>query len=338
MSAQKRYFWLMTLRLYDSKHQQILVEKEYPTSYYDSQEEAVKETITYLNTFMGRGYYKEIYFDGVHIGIGNVRLAQQVVLGFESDFETIEMHFTFKGKSTACTSQFNQDVSFGAHSHNIIYTNGLSGIMQWESEDFHLCEINLRPEFFKRFLPKDHQLFDRFRQAVESGKSTLLHPEHYSINHQMYQVLDQIIQCDKKGIFKRLFLEAKVIELLLLQLEQFYGESPYQGSLKKQDIDKIYAVRDYMLQNLDCTYSLVDLAHHVGTNEFVLKKGFKELFGTTVISFWTNEKMEHAKKLLVEKELNISEISDSIGYKNQRHFATAFKKKYGVSPSTWAKQ
>lgn len=327
----------MTLRLYDIKHQHTLVEKEYPTSFFDLQEEAVKESITHLDSFMGRGYYKEMYFDGVHIGIGNVRLAQKVVLGFESDFETIEMHFTLKGKSTARTSQFDQNISFGAHSHNILYTNGLGGQMQWESEDFHLCEINLRPEFFKRFLPKDHQLFDRFRQAVEGGKSSLLHPEHYAINHQMYQILDQIIHCEKKGIFKRLFLEAKVIELLLLQLEQFYGESPYQGSLKKQDIDKIYAVRDYMLQNLDRTYSLVDLAHHVGTNEFVLKKGFKELFGTTVISFWAHEKMERAKQLLADKELNISEISDAIGYKNQRHFATAFKKKYGVSPSAWAK-
>lgn len=103
---------------------------------------------------MGRGYYKEVYFDGVHIGIGNVRLAQKVVLGFESDFETIEMHFTFKGKSTARTSQFDQKVSFDAHSHNILYTNGLGGEMQWESEDFHLCEINLSQNSLSVFYPK----------------------------------------------------------------------------------------------------------------------------------------------------------------------------------------
>ncbi|WP_353120464.1 AraC family transcriptional regulator [Myroides odoratus] len=323
----------MTLRLYDIKHKHTIVEKEYPTSFFELEGGAVQESVTYLDSFMGRGYYKELYFDGVHIGIGNVKLAQKVLLGFESDFETIEMHFTMKGKSTARTSQFDQPVCFEAHSHNILYTNGLGGHMQWESEDFHLCEINLRPEFFKRFLPHDHHLFDRFRNAVEQGKSSLLHPEHYPINHQMYEILHQIIYCDKQGIFKRLFLEAKVIELLLLQLEQFYGESPYQGSLKKQEIDKIYAVRDFMLQNLDSTYSLVDLAHRVGTNEFILKKGFKELFGTTVISFWTHEKMEHAKTLLADQTLNISEISDRIGYKNQRHFSTAFKKKYGVSPS-----
>ncbi|WP_262491739.1 AraC family transcriptional regulator [Myroides odoratimimus] len=38
-------------------------------------------------------------------------------------------------------------------------------------------------------------------------------------------------------------------------------------------------------------------------------------------------------KLLTAQELHIAEISDLIGYKNPRHFSSAFKKKYGVSPS-----
>jgi len=258
-------------------------------------------------------------------------------LGFESDFETIEMHFTLKGKSTAKTSQFDQNIIFDAHSHNILYTNGLGGRMHWENSPFQLCEINLSLDFFKRFLPHDHPLFFQFRNAIETGKSSLLKKYHHQISHQMYQILDQIIHCDKEGVFKRMFLEAKVIELLVLQLEQFQEELPYQGSLKRQDIDKIYAVRDFMLQNLDGSFALIDLAHQVGTNEFILKKGFKEIFGTTVFSFWAHEKMEYAKQLLAEEVFNINEVSDRIGYKNQRHFSTAFKKKYGVSPSQWSK-
>ncbi|WP_413511824.1 helix-turn-helix transcriptional regulator [Myroides odoratus] len=324
----------MTVRLYDSKHKYLLVEKEYPTDLFETKKDVVKESTTYLNSFIGQGTYKEIYFDGVHIGFGDVRLANKLVLGFESDFETIEMHFTMKGRSTAHTSQFDKSISFHAHSHNILYTNGIGGQMQWENEPFQLCEINLSPSFFTRFLPSDNQFFDKFRNAIEKGQSSLLQPQHYRINHQMYQLIEQIITCDKKGIFKRLFLEAKVIELLLLQLEQFYEELPYQGSLKKQDIDKIYAVKDFMIQNLDSTSSLADLAHQVGTNEFILKKGFKELFGTTVFNFWAHEKMEYAKQLLTTQMLHISEVSDCIGYKNQRHFSTAFKKKYGISPSS----
>ncbi|WP_255493747.1 AraC family transcriptional regulator [Myroides sp. WP-1] len=325
----------MTLRLYDSKHKQTLVEKEYPSTYFDLGKDGIKEHTTYLNSFLGRGFYKEIYFDGIHIGFGDMQLAHKLLLGFDSNFETIEMHFTLQGKSTAYTSQFDRNISFNAHAHNLLYTNGLGGKMEWEHACFQQVEINLRPEYFAKFTPTDHPLFDQFRNAIAKGKSSLLHPEHYQINHQMYQIIEQIIHCDKKGIFKRLFLEAKVIELLLLQFEQFCDKLPYQGSLKQHDIDKIHAVRQYILQHLDSHYSLLDLAHIVGTNEFILKKGFKELFGTTVFSFWAHAKMEHAVHLLREGVLNISEISDQIGYKNQRHFATAFKKKYGVSPSQY---
>ena len=327
----------MHLRLYDIEYKHIIVDKEYPTSFLDIEKEGVKEQITYLDSMFGRGYYKEIYFDGVHIGLGDMQLARAVHLGFESDFETVEMHFTLKGKSTARTSQFDQSVSFEAHAHNILYTNGIQGQMQWDHSPFLQCEINLRLDYFKRIIPENHPLFDCFRNAIEKGKSSLLNPINHQINHQMYQLLDQIIHCDKQGVFKRLYLEAKVIELLLLQFEQFYENSPYRGSLKQPDIDKIYAVRDYMLQHLDSSHSLVDLAHHVGTNEFTLKKGFKELFGTTVFAFWTHAKMEYAKQLLSEQVLNINEISDRVGYKNQRHFSTAFKKKYGLSPRLFSK-
>ncbi|MEE9362234.1 MAG: helix-turn-helix domain-containing protein [Cellulophaga sp.] len=43
--------------------------------------------------------------------------------------------------------------------------------------------------------------------------------------------------------------------------------------------------------------------------------------------------MEEAKKMLLEQNLSINEISDRIGYKNPQHFSTAFKRKFGMIPS-----
>lgn len=149
----------------------------------------------------------------------------------------------------------------------------------------------------------------------------------------MFQIIQDIINCERKGLFKKMFLEAKVIELLLLQLEQIYDNTIANSLIKKSEVEKIYAVRDYILDNLTQNCSLIDLAHKVGTNEFTLKKGFKELFGTTVFGFWNDAKMEEARKMLRTKELSIGEIADVIGYKNPQHFTAAFKRKYGVVPS-----
>jgi len=116
-------------------------------------------------------------------------------------------------------------------------------------------------------------------------------------------------------------------------LEQLNEAKSTSTSLKKSDIDKIYAVREYLLENLDTTCSLMNLALHVGTNEFTLKKGFKELFGTTVFGFWNDAKMEQAKTMLTEQQMTVGEVSYHTGYKDQRHFSAAFKRKYGLLPS-----
>lgn len=322
----------MTLKLYDNDLSSILIEKEYP-DYFLSTEGGIIDSTTYLEHPFGRGEYKEIYFDGVHIAFGSASLSSRILLHFESDFETIEMHFALNGKSVATPEKLNKSFSFDTHHHNIIYANGMCGKMQWECGDFQIFEINLSPEFFKKFLPQDSALFDKFRNAIEKGNSGLLSNDNSHISHQMYQIIDEIVNCNRQGIFKRMFLEAKVIELLLLQFEQFSAPLIFNTTLKKSDIDKIYAVREFIIGNLTSACSLIDLAHNVGTNEFTLKKGFKELFGTSVFAFWNDTKMEEAKLLLTEQNMNINEVSYAIGYKNQRHFSTAFKKKYGILPS-----
>jgi len=286
-----------------------------------------------LKQYFGNGFYKEILFDGVHIGFGNTILRKNVLLSFESDFETVEMHFTLKGKSAAATDKFENTVRFASNQHNILYANKICGDMEWEGEHFQLCEVNLEPNFFKKFIPDDESLFDTFRNAIDKGRSGVLGRNNNPITHQMHQIVHEITNCERQGIFKRMFLEAKIIELLLLQLEQFSDGSVSNLSIKKTDVDKMYAVREFILQNLDANSSLIDLAHRVGTNEFILKKGFKEIFGTSVFAFWNDTKMDQAKRLLTEQGMNVGEVSQFIGYKNQRHFSAAFKRKYGILPS-----
>ena len=98
-------------------------------------------------------------------------------------------------------------------------------------------------------------------------------------------------------------------------------------------MDKMYEVRDFMLNNISETASLLELAHRVGTNDFTLKKGFKEVFGTTVFGFWKEAKMKQARQLITQQGKSVQEVAEALGYGNARHFSTAFKKIHGISPS-----
>lgn len=322
----------MTLRLYDENIGRMLIERSYPDTYYVNDGD-ITECITRLDPPYGNGFYHEICFENVHIGFGNISLPHKLQFYVESDFDTVEMHFALKGKSVATSQNFRNIVKFDSYQHNIIYAHHLQGKMEFYGPDLHILEINLAPEFFKKFLPDHAKIFETFRNSIEKQHSSLINPDHKRISLEMYRLLNDIMSCDRKGIFKRIYLEAKVSELLLLQLEQLFHASSAVSSLAKKDEEKIYAVRDYIVNNLNADRSLNDLAHQVGTNEFTLKKGFRELFGTTVFRFWNDIKMEQARKLLLDSDLNITEISDIIGYKNPRHFSAAFKRKYNILPS-----
>ena len=134
-------------------------------------------------------------------------------------------------------------------------------------------------------------------------------------------------------IHRYIHVESKAIELLLLQLEQINAiDNSIRYKLNKSDTDKMYAVKEILEQNFQEIGTLIDLSRKVGTNEYMLKKGFKELFGTTVYGYWRELKLLHAHELLLEGK-SVEEVTMQLGYSQAHNFTAAFKKRFGVVPS-----
>ena len=79
-------------------------------------------------------------------------------------------------------------------------------------------------------------------------------------------------------------------------------------------------------------HTLPVLCEQFGTNEYILKSGFRILFNTTVFTYLLQLRLAHARIQLIDTDKTISEIADEIGYKNANHFSTAFKRKFGITP------
>ncbi|MEO0573703.1 MAG: AraC family transcriptional regulator [Bacteroidota bacterium] len=325
----------MRTRIYGEDWNEMLIEASYP-EWFQNTDGGVLERTFSAELFLGKGDYKELFFEGIHIGYGNLELAKNTLFNFESELETVEMHFALNG--TACTTAdcFKDSIVFVPGSHNIFYANGFIGQMEWSSRSpLRIFEINMTPDFFKKYLPEGHTLFDRFKKAIAERKTAVLSNQNYPITLGMYAIINEIIQCDRQGLFKRIFLESKVISLLLLQLEQIdsYNSKQLYKSLKKEDVEKMYAVKELLDVNFEHIETLNGLAKRVGTNEYTLKKGFKELFGTSVFQYWKGLRLQTAKVMLQEDGLSVQEVSRKVGYKNPQHFTTAFKRQFGVAPS-----
>ncbi|MEO6733995.1 MAG: AraC family transcriptional regulator [Ferruginibacter sp.] len=97
-------------------------------------------------------------------------------------------------------------------------------------------------------------------------------------------------------------------------------------------IKAIRNAQDLMNADLKTHLVLRNLARRVGTNEFTLKKGFKEVFNTTVYQYLLKQRMNKAFILVTSSNLKLKEIAAQCGFETLSGFSTSFTKYYGIRP------
>lgn len=150
-------------------------------------------------------------------------------------------------------------------------------------------------------------------------------------------VLDTMLNNEYAGSMENIFLNAQMQMLLLYSLECMVGEREEmvfscKFLANEADREKIEKAREVLLQHIGEPITIKELSRKVAINECYLKKGFKEMYGTTVFDFYQVQRMEHARYLLYEKGLSVTEVSLMLGYSSISHFSTAFKKHTGIKP------
>jgi len=148
--------------------------------------------------------------------------------------------------------------------------------------------------------------------------------------------LDSLLNHSYSGALENIFINAKIHELLLNSLECLVDEKEEGFSCKfladESGREKIYLAREILLQHIGDPITIKELSRKVAINECYLKKGFKEIYGTTIFDFYQQQRMEHAKYLLYEKGLSVTDVSALLGYSSISHFSTAFKRHTGLKP------
>lgn len=168
----------------------------------------------------------------------------------------------------------------------------------------------------------------------------LSHESAYPIESQpmtpkLFRLLDEILYCDASSATRQLYLEAKGLELLAAlvdQLEEVNRDTAPR--LSAADIERLQLARSVLLARLEAPPSLPELARRAGLNEAKLKSGFRLLFGSSVFGYLRQQRMEEARRLLRAQRHAVTEVAARVGYANPSKFAAAFRKAFGVSPST----
>ncbi|MGQ9872393.1 helix-turn-helix transcriptional regulator [Leptodesmis sp.] len=109
--------------------------------------------------------------------------------------------------------------------------------------------------------------------------------------------------------------------------------SPRPLNLRQSDLERLYQAQAILRQDLENPPSLLELAKQVGLNDYKLKSGFRQIFGTIVFGYLHQRWMQIAYELLISSDLKVTEVASQVGYTSLSAFSTAFKKFFGISPS-----
>jgi transcriptional regulator GlxA family with amidase domain len=82
-------------------------------------------------------------------------------------------------------------------------------------------------------------------------------------------------------------------------------------------------------------FRLNALAASLGVSRAQLCQKFHTELGTTPIKYVTALRLEKAKKLLVETNLTLDQISECCGYQNGFYLSRVFKNNCGVTPKQY---
>ncbi|MDR9796325.1 AraC family transcriptional regulator [Aeribacillus pallidus] len=105
--------------------------------------------------------------------------------------------------------------------------------------------------------------------------------------------------------------------------------------LSEEDRRLLHLAKEILMERIDSPPSLAELSRLCCMNQNKLKKGFKQLFQTTISDFVLEGKVQKGKYWLEETDMTIAEIAEALGYQNPSKFSRLFKKRYGLTPREW---
>ena len=86
----------------------------------------------------------------------------------------------------------------------------------------------------------------------------------------------------------------------------------------------------------DPDFNVERLTEDVGISRAQLHRKMKEITGISTAEFIRNLRLEQAARLIREDKINITQVAYSVGFNNQTHFSTVFKKHYGMTPTEYS--
>lgn len=111
----------------------------------------------------------------------------------------------------------------------------------------------------------------------------------------------------------------------------------YENRSTKKSNEHLIQAISYIRKNYQGNLSLDSVSQKVYVSSYYLSHLFREEMDMTFVDYVNKVKIDKSKELLRENNMNISEVSSLVGFRDQNYFTKTFKKYIGITPSKYSK-
>ena len=127
-------------------------------------------------------------------------------------------------------------------------------------------------------------------------------------------------------------LEIKVKELLALIKSQKNGDIFLAQLYNLESKHKRRDIREFMALNFLKNLNIDDYALLTGRSKSTFMREFKQLYATTPNQWLIEKRLSKGHEMLINTNINVTDIAFEVGYENVSHFIKAYKKRYKITP------
>ena len=198
---------------------------------------------------------------------------------------------------------------------------------------YHLTDVPLFTALFKRPTSCNIFITHYSTELLEQLGIKVVPSSPSKMPDEMLNLIREVLHSPYEESLRNFYYENCVRELLFFHLAQ--GKTAVSGELENKDIAAIHKADAIIASNLNEHFTIEKLSRMIGTNQFKLKKGFRQIFGMGVFQRLLFRRMEQAKILLEKTDKSIGEIAELAGYDTAAGFIHGFRREFDMTPREW---
>ncbi|GAA3945875.1 helix-turn-helix domain-containing protein [Chitinophaga oryziterrae] len=310
------------------------ISQQLPQKY---QAHSLKEaTVQYMEALSGAYFTQEIKDKLWVINWLNFFIKTPITLQAVADRPMVALLFVLKGNITINLQGFGklslQKNKFGFYYIPANAKNAVDLI----SDEYDAIFISISICLLEEFAAQHPHFQELYNLQYNQNENARVLPT-FDVGSDERKIIDAIRYSDLKGPAHKIFLQARIYDLLVRYFTA-QNETDKNNLVNTEQEARLLEIQKFIQQNINLPLSIRALSRQAGMNLRSFERNFKRLFSLAPREYIEYQRIKEAAELLKNTNMSVNTISMHVGFAGSNYFSFVFRKHYYCSPRQYRQQ